>query len=191
MNIDREMAEWQAEWIKTEAIHLPDLLKGNLHEFVERKTRRMRLDFAGQLLWGGALLAFSAWFASRHPSFEWILWASVIWTATFIAVGFTLWNKAGTWKALQQSNAAFLDLSNRRCRRELQAIYVGRWALAAQLGIVTVWLSIDALTHRLPLPQYLFGMTLTMLIGAIWLIIFHSRERRVVRDIENLRALLA
>src|SRR5262249_44476823 len=118
----------------------------------------------------------------------WILWAAVIWIATFFAVGFSIWNKAGTWSALQQSNAAFLDLSRRRCERELQAIHAGRWALAVQLGIVTIWFSIDALMHRLSVWAYLFGMAVTILLGAITLTLFTARERRIARDLENLSA---
>lgn len=181
MNMDVELAAWRAEWLADEPVPHIDL-----RMLVNRKTRRMRLALAGQLLWGALILGFTARFASRHAGVEWILWAAVLWIATFLAVGFTLWNKAGTWKALGQSNAAFVDLSRRRCERELQAIHVGRWALAAQLFIVAVWLSIDAMAHRLPVAPYLFGMAVTILLGALWLTVFTARERRIAGDLRNL-----
>jgi hypothetical protein len=119
---------------------------------------------------------------------EWILWAAVIWAGTFFAAGFKVWNKAGTWKALQQSNAAFLDLSRRRCLRELQAIHIGRWFLAVQSAIVAPWLSWDFAIHRLPLVPYLFGIAVTILLAAAWLRWFAASERRVIRDLKCLES---
>lgn len=183
MNIDLELAEWRSEWLAEEAVPRIDL--GDL---VRRKTRRMRVELAAQLLWAVLLLGFSAWFASRRLAFEWVLWAAVIWTATFFAAGFAIWNTAGTWRALQESNAAFLDLSRRRCAHELRGIHIGRWALAIQLSIVAVWLSIDALMHRLAVSSYLFGIAVTILLGSVWLVAFARRERRIIRDFEWLEA---
>ena len=85
---------------------------------------------------------------------EWILWAAVIWAGTFFAAGFAVWNKSGTWKALSQSNAAFLDLSRQRCLRELRALRIGRWFLAVQLAIVAAWLSWDYAIRRLLMGPY-------------------------------------
>lgn len=183
MTMDTELAAWRAEWLADEPVPQADL-----RSLVRRKTRHMRLAFAGQLLCGAAMLVFTAWFVSRRPTFEWILWAAVLWIAIFCGTGFTIWNKAGTWKALQQSNAAFLELSLRRCRRELRAIQAGRWSLAVQLSIVMIWFSADILMHRLPVPAYLFGVTVNILVGAISIAWFSARERRVVRDLESLRA---
>jgi hypothetical protein len=185
MNMDLELAEWRTDWLANEA---PDaaMLRPDLRRLVDRKRRRMRLILAGQLLYAVAMLVFSAWFASRRPTLEWILWAAVLWVATFIAAGFTIWNNAGTWQALQQSNAAFLDLSRRRCLRELRAIHLGRWSLAAQLAIVAPWLSIDFAIHRLPLVPYLFGMAVAILAAAVFLISFAARECRTVRELQHL-----
>ncbi len=135
MNMDLELAAWRTDW---QAPRPSDavMLRLDLRRLVERKRRNMALALFGQLLFGAAMLAFSAWFASTRPTLEWILWAAVIWAGTFFAAGFAVWNKAGTWKALSQSNAAFLDLSRQRCLRELQALRLGRWFLAVQLAIV-------------------------------------------------------
>lgn len=183
MNTDTELALWRAEWLAD--VSAPQI---DLRSLVRRKTRRMRLAFAGQLLYGAAMLAFTAWFASQRPTFEWILWAAVIWTATILGTSFTIWNKAGTWNALHQSNAAFLDLSIRRCGRELQAMRAGKWALAVQLAIVMIWFSADILMRRLPVKAYLFGVSMDILVGAIALTLFGAREHRIARDLANLRA---
>jgi hypothetical protein len=185
MSMDLELADWRTDWLANEASDAA-MLRPDLQHLVERKRRRMRLTLAGQLLYAAVMLVFSAWFASRHPTLEWILWAVVLWVATFFAVGFTLWNKAGTWQALQQSNAAFLDLSRRRCQRELQAIHLGRWSLAVQLAIVAPWLSWDFAIHRLPLVSYLFGIAATIGIAAAFLTSFAARERRIVRELQHL-----
>lgn len=185
MNMDLELAEWRTDWLAHGA---PDakLLRLDLRLLVDRKRRRMRLALFGQFGYGAALLAFSAWFASRRPTLEWILWAAVLWAATFVAAGFTIWNKAGTWRAMQESNAAFLELSRRRCLRELRAVHIGRWSLAAQLAIVAPWLSWDFIIHRLPLGPYLFGISVTVLVAAVYLTSFAARERRILRDLEYL-----
>lgn len=185
MNMDLEMTEWRAQWLTEEPAAAP-LLHQDLRGLVERKSRNMRLAFAGQMAWGIALMAFSAWFASRHRTFEWILWAAVIWLAAFIMAGFAVWNAAGTWTAMQESNAAFLELARRRSMREWRAVHFGRWALAVQLGIVMVWFSINALTGRMPANSYLFGVALIVLIAAIYLTVFSARERRIQRELAYL-----
>ena len=185
MNMDLELANWRTDWMAREVSDAA-MLRPDLRRLVDLKRRRMRLALLGQFVYGAALLAFSAWFASRQPTLEWILWAAVLWAATFIAAGFTIWNKAGTWRAMQESNAAFLELSRRRCLRELHAIHIGRWSLAAQLAIVAPWLSWDFAIHRLPSGPYLFGMAVTVLVAAAYLAWFAARERRILRDLEYL-----
>jgi hypothetical protein len=185
MNSDLELTDWRTDWLANEVSDAA-LLRIDLRHLVDRKRRRMALVFAGQLLYGAAMLVFSAWFAARRPTLEWILWAAVLWVATFVAVGFTVWNQAGTWNALQQSNTAFLDLSRRRCLRELRAIHMGRWSLAAQSAIVAAWLSLDFAIHRLPVVPYLFGISVTILIVSICLVWFTARQSRIVRELRSL-----
>ena len=187
MNMDLELTAWRAQWLADEPAAA--LRHQDLRGLVRRKSRTMRLAFAGHLLCGVALMAFSAWFASRHRTFEWMLWAAVIWLAAFIMTGFAIWNAAGTWTALQESNAAFLELARRRSMREWRAIHFGRWALALQLAIVIAWLSIDVLRHRMPVNSYLFGVALTVLMAAVYLTVFTARERRIQRDLAYLSAL--
>jgi hypothetical protein len=185
MSMDLELAEWRADWLANKAPDAP-LLRSDLGLQVDRKRRRMTLALFGELLFGAVMLAFSAWFASRRPTLEWLLWAAVIWAGAFFAAGFKVWNNAGTWRALQESNAAFLDLSRRRCLRELRAVHLGRWFLAVQSAIVTVWLSWDAAFRRLPTGAYLFGIGVTILLAAAYLVWFAARERRIYHDLEYL-----
>lgn len=185
MSVDLELADWRTDWLANEA---PDaaLLSLDLRRLVDRKRRQMRLTLAGQLLLGAATLVFSGWFASRHPGLEWTLWAAVIWLASFFGAGFNIWVRAGTWRTLQESNAAFLDLSRRRCQRELQAIHLGRWFLAVQSVIVTAWLSLDCAIHRLEVRPYLFGIAATIVLAAVFLVWFAARERRILGDVRLL-----
>lgn len=185
MNLDLELTAWRADWL-AEPPSDAALLRPDLHRLVDRKRRRMALALSAQLLFAAAMLAFSAWFASAHRALEWILWAAVIWAGTFFAAGFAVWNSAGTWKSFSQSNAAFLDLSRERCRRELRAIRFGRWFLALQLAIVAGWLSLDFAMHRLPMRPYFFGGALTILLAAAYLEWFAFRERHTRRDLARL-----
>lgn len=185
VNMDLELAAWRTDWLAPQPSDTA-LLRVDLRRLVQRKRRSMALALAAQLLFGVALLAFSAWFASRRPTLEWILWAAVIWLGAFFAAGFGIRNHAGTWRALSQSNAAFLELSRERCRRELRAIGWGRWFLAVQLLIVMPWLTLDFALHRLPMSNYLFGCALTILMAAAYLQWFTYRERRTRRDLARL-----
>jgi drug/metabolite transporter (DMT)-like permease len=185
MNMDLELAAWRTDW---QAYQPSDaaMLRLDLRRLVERERQKMALGLFGQLLVGAILLAFSAWFASTHPALEWILWAAVIWAGTFFAAGFAVWNKAGTWSALSQSNAAFLDLSRQRCLRELHALRIGRWFLAVQLAIVAAWLSWDYAIRRLPIRPYLFAGAVTILLATVYLEWFAARERRTLRALGRL-----
>ncbi len=185
MSLDSELAGWQAGWFTREEDEAA-VPRFDLRRAVERKRQRMMLALCGQLALGAAMLAFSAWFVSVHPALEWTLWAVVIWVTTLFAVGFAIWNTAGTWKAIQQSSAAFVDLSRRRCAAELRATRVGRWFLAVQLAIVAVWLSGDFARHSLALRHYLLGMGATVALAALYMAWFAARERRTVGDIKQL-----
>ena len=190
MNMDFELAAWRTDWLAPQ-VSDDAMLRLDLRHLVERKRRNMALALIGQLLAGVALLAFSAWFASKRPTLEWVLWAAVIWLGTFFGAGFTLWNSSGTWQALSQSNAAFLDLSRQRCMREQRAIRLGRWFLAVQLALVTGWLSLDFAMHRLPLRPYFFGGAITILLAAAYLEWFAFRDRRIRRDLARLEQFVA
>jgi uncharacterized membrane protein YoaT (DUF817 family) len=185
MNMDVELAAWRTDWLADQPADSA-LLRPDLRRLVGCKRRKMALALAGQLLYGVALLVFSAWFAAHRPTLEWILWAAVIWGATFFAAGFGVWNNAGTWKALSESNAAFLDLSRERCLRELRAMRFGRWFLAVQSAIVAGWLSLDYALHRLPRGRYFFGFAVTILMAVAYLEFFAHRERRSLRDLQRL-----
>jgi len=181
MNIDLELTAWRTDWMREQASDRA-MLDQDLARLVQRKRRRMALALFGQLLFAAAMLAFSAWFASKRPTVEWILWAAVIWLGTFCASGFAVWNQAGTWTALSQSNASFLDLSRKRCTRELRAIRLGRWFLAVQLAIVSAWLSWDFAMHRLPMGPYFRGGAVTVALAAAYLEWFRLRERRIMSE---------
>jgi hypothetical protein len=185
MNVDLELTAWRTDWLAERASDSA-LLRQDLSRLVERKRRKMALALFGQLLFAAVMLAFSAWFASKRPTLEWILWAAVIWAGTFCAAGFAVWNQAGTWTTLSQSNAAFLDLSRKRCMRELRAIRLGRWSLAVQLAIVTSWLSWDFAMHRLPMGPYFLGGAVTVALAAAYLEWFRLRERRIMGDLARL-----
>jgi hypothetical protein len=183
--MDLELATWRTDWVAPQPSDAA-MLRLDLRRLVDRERRKMAFELFGQLLVGVVLLVFSAWFASKRPTLEWILWAAVIWAATFFAAGFAVWNTSGTWKALSQSNAAFLDLSRQRCFRELRALRLGRWFLAVQSAIVTAWLSWDYAIRRLPMRPYFFGGAVTILLAAAYLEWFAARERRSRRALVRL-----
>jgi hypothetical protein len=185
VNMDLELAAWRTDWQAPQASDAA-MLRLDLRRLVEQERRKMGRALFGELLFGAVMLAGSAWFASTRPTLEWILWAAVIWAGTFFAAGFAVWNKGGTWKAMSQSNAAFLDLSRQRCLRELRALRIGRWFLAVQLVIVAGWLSWDYTIRRLPMRPYFFAGGVTILLAAAYLEWFAARERRSLRALGRL-----
>jgi hypothetical protein len=185
VSTDLELAAWRTDWLADQPSDTA-MLRVDLRRLVDRKRRQMAFSLIAQLLFGLAMLVFSAWFASNRPTLEWILWAAVIWLGTFFAAGFVVWNQTGTWKTLSESNAAFLDLSRERCLRELRAARLGRWFLAVQLAIVAGWLSLDFAMHRLPIRPYFFGGAITILLAAAYLEWFAFRERRSRQDLARL-----
>jgi len=185
MKMDLDLAAWRTEW-QTPQTSDAVMLRLDLRRLVERERRKMALGLFAQLLVGAIMLTFSAWFASTRPTLEWILWAAVIWAGTFFAAGFAISNKAGIWKTWSQSNAAFLELSRKRCLRELRALRLGRWFLAVQLAIVSGWLSFDFAIRRLPTRPYFFAGAATILMAAAYLEWFAVRERRNLRDLRRL-----
>ena len=185
MNADLELVAWRSDWL-AEPASGATVPPADLRHLVERKGRRIALEFFAQLLLGVSMLAFSAWFAARHPSAEWILWAAVIWAGTFVSAGFAIWNHSGIWRALSHSNAAFLDLSRERCLRDLRAVRYGHWFLAVQLAIIVSWFSLDFALHRMPLRAYFFGCGLAIVIAIGYLQWFSHRERRTRGDLAQL-----
>ncbi len=181
--MDEELVSWRSDWL---AEANPQPLVPDIHRIVERDRRRMALRLGGQLLWSLTLLGFSAWWAWRWHSLEWLLWAGVIWILTVIAMRFVIRNTAGAWRSSDQSTAAFLNLTRRRCQASLRAVRFGHRLLAVNLAIVAPWLSWDFARHHLPGRNYVIGLILTAVLTATYLIAFAWLRRKKLGELERL-----
>ena len=142
--VDQELKDWQATWQSAaeSTRHAPPF---DIRRHAARAGRRLTVRYASGCLWALALLVFSAVYAQRHPTLQWLLWAAAVWIATLVAVGFMIWNGRGLWTAADRSNAAYVELSRKRCLAELRMIRFGYALLSAELVVVIPWLVVEFL----------------------------------------------
>ena len=182
MNQDHELAAWRQDWLAEEHSAGHYEIRG----IVERGRRRMLIGMAGHVLFALFLLAFSAWWVWQRWTTEWIVWASVIWIATFVQTAFVFWNSAGTWATLDQSTAGFVDLARRRCQAALRQIRYGRWLTAVSFAIVVPWLTWDFAFRYPSLERLLLGDGTACVLSAVYLFAFAVWRRRKIRELSEL-----
>jgi len=182
MSADQELAEWRRDWLAAELP--PEHFE--IRHVVDRERRRMALRLAGQLLFAGVVLSFSAWWLWQHWTVEWAVWAAVIWVSTFVTSGFVLWNSAGNWTSLDHSTAGFVDLTRRRCEAALREIRFGRWLAVVSLAIVVPWLTWDFAIRFPSWPGLLFGDGIACVVAAAYLIPFAVWRRRKLKELDEL-----
>ena len=87
--VDQELKDWQDAWqapVET-ARHTPPF---DIRRHAARAGRRLTVRYASGCLFALAFLLFSAGYALRHPTLQWLLWAAAVWIATLAAVGFMI-----------------------------------------------------------------------------------------------------
>jgi len=187
--VDQELKDWQATWQSAAETAAP-APPFDIRRHAARAGRRLTVRYAAGCLWAVALLAFSTVYAMRHPTLQWLLWAVAVWIATLVAVGFMIWNGRGLWTAASQSNAAYVELSRRRCLAELRAIRFGYALLLAELIVVTPWLLWNFFSKlgspAFELPAHLTGFAVLMALTAGYLVWFTTYRRRKLRELELL-----
>jgi len=85
-------------------------------------------------------LAFLTWRAWQTPKPLEITTAVAIWIFAIVGMGFTLWNRRGTWRPAAETTQAFLELSHRRCVRKLIGIRYAWRTLAVELALFIPWI---------------------------------------------------
>ena len=187
--LDQELKGWQATW-QSSAETKRRTPPFDIRRHAARAGRRLTFRYAAGCIWALALLLFSAVYAKLHPTLQWFLWAAAVWIATLIAVGFMIWNGRGLWTAADRSNAAYVELSRKRCLAELRMIRFGYALLAAELAVVTPWLLWNFFSKR-GSPGFdpashltAFAVLLALTVG--YLIWFTVYRRRKLRELERL-----
>jgi hypothetical protein len=150
MNVDTELEFWRQQWQSGTAVPL------DLRRKVEQQSRFMKINLIGEILVtiliGGAV---TGW-AVRSPDAGIVLLAVGTWV--FIALGWTfgLTVNRGSWSPSAQNTAAFIDLSVRRCRGRLAAVWFAAGMFLLQVAFVLGWVYHYSPAHQAPLLTWLF-----------------------------------
>jgi hypothetical protein len=152
MNVDSELEVWRQQWQSGTTVPL------DLRRKVERQSRFMKINLIGEILVtiiiGGAVIGWAA----RSPDAGTVLLGVGTWVYIAIAWTFGLIVNRGSWSPSAQDTAAFVDLSVRRCRGRLAAVWFAAGLFVFQMAFVLGWVYHYSPAHLTPLlPWLLFG----------------------------------
>ena len=130
MNVNTELDAWRQQWQSGVTVPL------DLRRKVERQSRLMKMNLIAEILVtisiGGAVTGWAA----RSPDAGVILLAVGTWVYITIAWTFGLIVNRSSWSPSEQNTAAFIDLSVRRCRGSLAAVWFGAGMFLFQVAFV-------------------------------------------------------
>lgn len=187
MNPDQELANWRQDWLAQG--EPPGRFE--IRRIVERERLRMAARLATRLLTALGMMGFSAWWAWRQWSAEWIVWAAIIWISALVTSGFAIWNTIGNWISLDQSTAGFVDLARRRCLAVLREIRFGRWMVAVSFALVVPWLTWDFTIRNPSVEGLLLGDGIACALSVFYLVWFGVRRRRKLKELDELERFTA
>ena len=163
MNVDTELEVWRQQWQSDATVPL------DLRRKVERQSRFMKMSLIGEILVtviiGGAI----AGWAARSPEPGIVLLAVGTWVYIAIAWTFGLMVNRGNWSPSAQDTAVFIDLSVRRCRSRLAAVWFAVVMFLLQVAFVLGWVYHYSPAHRTPFLTWLFFGSVP--IDIVWLCI--------------------
>lgn len=161
MNVDTELDAWRQQWQSNATVPL------ELRRRVERQSRFLKMNLIAEVLVtimiGGAITGWAI--RSRDASI--ILLAVGTWVYIAIAWTFGLIANRGNWSPSAQNTAAFIDLSVRRCRGSLAAVWFGGGMFLFQLAFVLGWVYHYSPAHLIPISTWLFFGSIP--VDIVWL----------------------
>jgi hypothetical protein len=193
--IDNEWRDLMADWQTDEASPAP--LSGEVRQRIRQKVRRygyrMILLTLSEVAGGAAMLAWIWKGSLDQPRAIGTVGFAGTAVLMALALGFSLWNRRGTWAPASESTLTFVELSLKRQRRKLEALRFCPWFLAGELAFLVPW-SVWALLSRPAEPwRWLFafgwmiGMTALFLAWSAW---YRKRTLRETAEWEELRRAL-
>jgi len=160
MSVDTELEVWRQQWQSGTTVPL------DLRRKVERQSRFMKIALLMEILVtvtiGGATLGW----AVRSPQPENVLLAVATWIFIATAWTFSLTVNRGAWSPSAQDTAAFVDLSVRRCRGRLAAVWFAAGLYLFQIVFVLDWVYRNSPTRQPLFTWLLFG---SIPIDIVWL----------------------
>jgi Na+/melibiose symporter-like transporter len=181
---DDELLEWRAGW-QADPEPGPEI-RDVIRQRVKRRSLKMALSAAGEMVSAIGMLAFVAWSALRDPTAINVGAMACLALLILWAMSFSLWYLRGTWRPSAETTSAFVALSVLRCQRRLQALRAGWWLLALELAVMTPWI---CLRLKAQAAAWGFLAFLTAMVS-VGLIIAQRRTRRELREWQEMRASL-
>lgn len=186
------MADWQADGSapgEATSVQLSDEARQRIRKRVRRHGHRMILLTLSE---GAGCAATLAWIWKEsldQPRAVGIVGFAGTAILFAVALGFSLWNRRGTWAPASESTLTFVELSLERQRRKLIALRFGLRLLAVELAFLIPWSVWTLLSRHAEPSRWLFafgwmiGMSALLLAWSAW---YKKRTLREAAEWEEL-----
>lgn len=184
---DQELDAWREQWGGV-AGPLPDLRQ------IQRKIKRQQLNFVLDNLLAavGFVASLIVMVFARQGGLLGTGWLDGVCVLLFLAAGYGLWAKRGTWRAETQSTLASVELWQRRVSAKIRAIRVASYAtpgliVFAALLLVANWAAIGPELKAHPAKLALLMVNVLMLPAIFfWLAWYRRRKLAELNEVNKI-----
>ena len=185
MSTDAEFNQWRSAWNAAAEANQPAAV--NIGAIYRRQERRLRIEYALNLVAAIVLVSFAAWFLHANYRAEVLAWAVAVWLTTLAATAFHVWNWRALWKRETRSVVEYAQSFERRSVAILRAVRFGYILLMFQLAIAVPWLTWDLVRGRFPFWRYALGIGLLGFFSAGFIAWFRRVQRRTALELTDAR----
>lgn len=187
---DQELRAWIDEW---QAETTPSLAADQIRQYVQRRSRLLRVFAVGDTLIGAGFLLFLTHrvLTQTDPMEKLAMGLLAIITVAATLFGWINWR--GTIKARGEDTATFVALAVSRVRRLERSVRAAWWILAAQFVVFAPWiwhrLYADGARPSLGSQLWSWGLLALMMSIAVSFVLamqrWSRREARIVDDLQR------
>ena len=185
---DQELDAWREQWGRV-AEPLPELRQ------IQRKIKRQQLNFVLDSLLAAIGFVASLIFLVFVRQDRGLLapgWVDGVCVLLFVAAGYSLWAKRGTWRAETQSTRASVELWQRRVSAKIRALRVASYAapgliVFGALFFVANWATIGPELNAHPAKWVLLMVNVLMLPAMFfWLAWYRRRKLAELNEVNKI-----
>lgn len=196
VELDREWADLARDWQgDTQLPAAPIDIPRDIRRKVQRFSWGLVALTVFELTFLGLALAFLTLRAWQQPHPLEITTAIAVWALSVVAMGFTLWNRRGTWRPEAETARAFLKLSHKRCVRKLIGVRYAWRILAVEIVLFVPWIAwvIDSKPAKKAQAPGIYFVSYGYLVGILLLtaLFLHWYSRRTRRELAAMETMLA
>jgi hypothetical protein len=184
---------WQSEAPDEAA---PPPLSEEVRRRISRKVRRhgiglILLAVTEVVMCAGLVVWLLQEVLERRRPVDFVGFAGVL-LLCVVALGFSFWNRRGTWWPAAESTRTFIDLSIERSRRKLLTLRVCPWFLAAEVAFLAAWGGWVLFDRPQPVAPVrwigYYGFLALFTAAAFgWVVWYRRRTLRELTEFEELR----